>query len=286
MAPGRLLIAGCGYVGTALALLRIARGDDVFGLKRHPIQLPSGVVAVEADLAVPRSLDVLPPKLDTVVYCASPSGRDDATYRTAYVEGLGNLLSTLERTGQSPRRVILTTSTAVYAQSHGEWVDEDSPTEPEHFSGRRLLEAEALLAASPFPGVALRLGGIYGPRRTRLVERVRKGQAFIARGAPQYTNRIHRDDCAGVIDHLLELPEPDPLYVGVDDEPAEEGEVLRWLAGVLGAPEPQTAQRGQEPMRRSGSKRCRNQRLRSSGYAFRFPSYREGYTAVLSASGR
>ena len=284
MTPGRLLIAGCGYVGSALARLRLARGDDVFGLRRHPVDLPSGVVPIAADLAVPRSLDELPRELDTVVYSASPGGRDDATYRTAYVEGLGNLLTVLERQGQRPRCVVLTTSTGVYAQSRGEWVDEDSPTEPEHFSGRRLLEAEALLASGPFRGVALRLAGIYGPRRTRLIERVRKGQAVIARGGPRYTNRIHRDDCAGALDHLLELEDPAPCYIGVDHEPEDEAAVLRWLAGALGAPEPRVAARGEESERRGGNKRCRNARLVASGYRFRYPSYREGYAATLAES--
>lgn len=284
MSPGRLLIAGCGYVGSALALRRLARGDDVFGLRRHPVDLPSGVVPIAADLAVARSLADLPRDLDTVVYCASPAGRDDATYRTAYVEGLRTLLGVLESQGQTPRCVVLTTSTGVYAQSRGEWVDEDSPTEPEHFSGKRLLEAEGLLAAGPFRGVALRLAGIYGPRRTRLIDRVRKGQAAIARGGPRYTNRIHRDDCAGVIDHILELEDPAPCYVGVDDEPADEGVVLRWLAGALGAPEPRVAARGEETSRRSGNKRCRNARLVASGYRFQYPSFREGYAATLAGS--
>ena len=283
MKPGRLLIAGCGYVGSALAVRRLARGDEVFGVRRNPVGLPRGVVAIGADLAVARTLEELPRQLDAVVYCASPGGRDDATYRTAYVEGLGNLLGLLERRSERPRRVILTTSTAVYAQSRGEWVDEDSPTEPEHFSGRRLLEAEQLLAASPFPGVALRLAGIYGPRRTRLIDRVRAGHAVIARGAPRYTNRIHRDDCAGVIDHLLELEQADSCYVGVDDSPEDEAVVLRFLAGALGSPEPRVAERGEEvESRRGGNKRCRNTRLLESGYRFQYPSFREGYAAVLA----
>jgi len=282
MKPRRLLIAGCGYVGKALAVRRLARGDEVFGLRRHPLDLPRGVVPVEADLAVRRALADLPRELDAVVYCASPGGRDDATYRTAYVEGLRNLLGVLEEQGQRPDRVVLTTSTGVYAQSHGEWVDEDSPTEPDHFSGRRMLEAETLLAEGPFRGIALRLAGIYGPRRTRLIDRVRKGQAAIARGAPRYTNRIHRDDCAGVLDHLLELEAPADRYIGVDDQPEDEAVVLRFLAGAVGAPEPRVAGRGEELERRGGNKRCRNARLVQSGYEFAYPSYREGYAATLS----
>jgi len=278
-----ILIAGCGYVGSALARIRVAKGDAVIGLRRHPVDLPAGVVPISADLAVPRSLTDLPGPIDAVVYAASPAGRDDAFYRTTYVEGLRNLIGVLAKRDVPPRRLIFVSSTAVYGQRKGEWVDEASETTPEHWSGRRLLEAEALLLGSGLPAVVLRLGGIYGPRRTRLLEGVRQGRVSIARGAPQYTNRIHRDDCAGILDHLLDLDEPADCYLGVDHEPEEEGAVLTWLAGVLGAPPPQVvASDPRREPRRGGNKRCRNDRIVASGYTFRHPSYREGYTAVLA----
>src|SRR5688572_29162209 len=190
-----LLIAGCGYVGSALARARVARGDNVFGLRRNPVDMPSGVVPIAADLAVPRSLAELPAAIDVVVYAASPGGRDDAFYRTAYVEGLRNLIAALAKQGQAPRRTIFVSSTAVYGQSRGEWVDETSETAPEHFSGRRLLEAETLLRESGLPGVVLRLGGVYGPRRTRLIDEVRQGRGPARRSArhrPQRPRRLRR----------------------------------------------------------------------------------------------
>jgi len=279
-----LLIAGCGYVGSALARARVVRGDNVFGLKRNPVDMPSGVVPIAADLAVPRSLAELPAAIDVVVYAASPGGRDDAFYRTAYVEGLRNLIAALAKQGQAPRRTIFVSSTAVYGQSRGEWVDETSETTPEHFSGRRLLEAETLLRGSGLPGVVLRLGGIYGPRRTRLIDEVRQGRAAVARGGPHYTNRIHRDDCVGALDHLIDKPDPAECYLGVDSEPEDEAVVLRWLAGVLGASPPRVAGADQRRERRGGSKRCRNALLLASGYSFRYPGYRDGYTALLEES--
>jgi nucleoside-diphosphate-sugar epimerase len=277
-----ILIAGCGYVGSALARARVARGDAVFGLRRNPVDLPTGVTAIAADLAVPRTLAELPPGLDVVVYAASPGGRDDAFYRTTYVEGLRNLLAALKQQGQEPRRTIFVSSTAVYGQTRGEWVDETSETRPPHFSGQRLLEAETLLRESGLPGVVLRLGGIYGPRRTRLIDEVRQGRAAVSGNGPNYTNRIHRDDCVGALDHLIELADPADCYLGVDCEPEDEAVVMRWLAGVLGAAPPREAGADQRRARRSGNKRCRNTRLVASGYSFRYPGYRDGYAAVLS----
>ena len=200
----------------------------------------------------------------------------------AHVDGLANLLGALEARRRPPRRVLFTSSTSVFHQRDGSWVDETSPTEPSHHRGRVMLEAEARLARSRLCGVGLRLGGIYGPGRTRLVDSVRAGRAtWDPRGA-QYTNRIHRDDAAAALAHLARLAEPAPLYLGVDDEPAAREAVLRWLAGRLGAPEPR-AEPGAGAL--DAGKRCRNERLRKSGWAPGYPSYREGYAAMLEAAG-
>jgi nucleoside-diphosphate-sugar epimerase len=277
----RILIAGCGYVGTAVGLELVHEGHDVFGLRRKIAGLPLGIRPVEADLGLPSSLAELPRDLEYVLYLASPGGSDDALYRAAYVEGTRNLLRALERQHQSPRRILFASSTAVYAQDDGGWVDEGSPTQPTHFSGRRLLEAEGLLAESDFAATVVRFGGIYGPRRTRLVERVRTGRAVYPQDAPRYTNRIHRDDCAGVLRHLLGLTTADAVYLGVDCEPVDQKTLLQWLAGALGAPPPRPGG-GAGPEGPRNSKRCRNDRLLASGYRFRYPTFREGYAAVLA----
>ena len=280
----RVLIAGCGYAGAALGAMLDRDSHAVFGLRRRSGSLPLGVRPVEADLVIPATLRDLPPQLDFVFFMAAPAGRDDALYRTLYVDGLRNLIDALvEQKLQRPKRIFFTSSTSVYGQKDGEWVDESSPAEPPGFAGRRLLEAEALLHAGPFPATVVRFGGIYGPRRTGLVERVRTGRFAYPSGAPRYTNRIHRDDCAGVLRHLMQLPAPEGLYLGVDCEPASEATLYRWLAGVLGAPPPRpgTPDATSDP-ERAGSKRCSNRRLLASGYEFRYPTFREGYSAIFA----
>ena len=275
----KVLIAGCGYVGSALGAALVADGDVVWGLRRRVVSLPAGVQPIEADLAVAKTLRDLPAGLDFVVYAASPGGPDDALYRTAYVEGIGRLLEALDAQRQSPKRIFLLSSTSVYGQDRGEWVDETSETSPRDFRGRRILEAERLLTASHKPATVLRLGGIYGPQRIGMIEKVRSGRAVVAKGAPRYTNRIHRDDCAGALRHLMRIAAPESLYIGVDCEPVDDGAVLRWLAGALGAPEPRVESASEPPR---GNKRCRNDRLLASGYSFRYPTFREGYAALLA----
>jgi nucleoside-diphosphate-sugar epimerase len=279
-----VLIVGCGYVGTALGMRLAATGHIVWGLRRSAEGLPPGIRHVAADLTAPETLQELPRALDVVFYTAAPNGSDAAAYRAIYVDGLRHILEALVHQHQSPRRVLFTSSTAVYAQSDGEWVDETSPTEPRHFSGCRVLEGERLLLDGPFPATVLRLGGIYGPGRTSLIARVRQGLATCRGGPPLYTNRIHRDDCAGALHHLMTLPEPDALYIGVDHEPADQCVVLRWLADQLGAPPPSVeASSGADSRRHRTNKRCRNARLVASGYAFHYPTFRQGYAALLAA---
>ena len=287
----RILIAGCGDVGATLGQSLSAAEHEVWGLKRHPADLPPGIRPLAADLTDPATLNALPPALDSVVYSAAAAHFSEAGYQAAYVAGVQNLLDALRRTGQQPRRLLFTSSTSVYAQHQGEWVDEDSPAEAEGFSGRCIRAGEQRMWDSSWPAVAVRFGGIYGPGRTRLIESIRAGTATRPTGPPLYTNRIHRDDCARVLEHLLFLPEPALLYLAVDDDPAALGEVLSWLATQLGAPEPPLAANpslkpgagtGDSALRMRASKRCRNARLRASGFQFRYPSYRDGYATLLN----
>ena len=277
-----VLIAGCGYVGTVLGTRLTLEGHDVWGLRRHTDALPSSIRPFVADLTVPETLEALPPGLDVVFYTASADASDDDSYRAAYVEGLRNLLHALDNQRQPLRRVLFTSSTGVYAQSSGAWVDETSPTEPAEFSGIRVLEGERLLLGGLFPATVLRLGGIYGPGRTRLIDRVRRGLAVCTDGPPLYANRIHRDDCAGALQHLMNVDQPDQIYLGVDHEPAEQCEVLRWLAAQLGVSPPGVEPpSGSEVRRHQSNKRCSNAKLVALGYVFRYSSFRDGYMALL-----
>jgi nucleoside-diphosphate-sugar epimerase len=261
----------------------VGESHEVWGLRRNPRSLPAGIQPIAADLAHRSDLSELPDNLDVIFYLVSPTGSEDALYRRAYVEGPRTLIASLYEGGQQPH-IFFASSTAVYSQHDGEWIDETSETAPKHFSGQRVLEGEQLALQTPFPATVIRFGGIYGPQRTRLIDQVRSGRAVYSKDSPHYTNRIHRDDCAGVLQHLMQLKQPDSIYLGVDNEPTEQQVVLRWLAGAIGGPQPRAAEaritrKTGRPA--SGNKRCRNARLLGSGYTFRYPTFREGYRAVL-----
>lgn len=272
MMTDRILIAGCGDVGNALGARLLQEGDAVWGVRRRVDALAPGITPWPIDLLDPSTFGAPPAAFDVLVYTASADRRDEAAYRSIYVDGLRELLSTLRDARCPLRRVLFTSSTAVYGQSDGEWVDETSTTEPTGFNGRILLEAEAVVEQAPEVGINLRLSGIYGPGRTRLVKKVVSGEARATEG---WTNRIHVDDCAGALHHLIRLPDPEPLYLGTDDEPATTANVVTWMSQELGVEPPPPAETTRL------NKRCRNARLRQSGFDLEFPTFRDGYPAII-----
>ena len=279
-----VLIVGCGYVGAALGALLAGEGHLVRGMRRNPENLPESIQPLRADIHDRYLSDLLPEGLDYIFYTVASGGGGEAGYRAAYAQGPKNLIKALDLKGENPKRIFFTSSTAVYAQTDGRRVDEESPTQPAHYSGRILLEGERVLLESDHPATILRLSGIYGPGRTRLIDSVRAGRAEVLAGPPRFTNRIHRDDCAGALAHLMKMDAPDKIYIGVDDEPADRRNVLNWLADRLGAPHPREAGAAAEaPSARAASnKRCSNARLKSTGYRFLYPSYREGYAGMIT----
>lgn len=278
----RILIAGCGDIGSALGARLHADGHEVWGLRRSARALPAGIRALRADLTNLGALEVLPGGLDCAVYIATPDGYDDASYEAAYVSGPQNLITALLARSPGIARLIFVSSTSVYGQSNGAWVDEESETSPESFSGKRLLQGERLFLTNRPPGLVVRFGGIYGPGRNRLLQQVRDAGPC-QEEPPLYTNRIHRDDCVAVLRHLLGLHNPDRIYLAVDSDPSPQCVVMDWLATQLGVSAPPRATPGDN--RRRSNKRCRNARLLSTGYRFLYPGYREGYGAILRAMG-
>jgi nucleoside-diphosphate-sugar epimerase len=276
----RVLIAGCGYVGSALAARLAAAGAEVFGLRRRAAALPPGVVPVAADLADPAALRALPGPFDAVVYAAAPDRREESAYRAVYADGVARLVE-----ATAGARFVLVSSTTVYGQDDGAWVDETSLTEPSGFTGRIVLEGEACVLAGAALPLVLRCGGIYGPGRTRLLDAARAGSLTVSPAATRYTNRIHRDDVAGALAHLLRLAAPERLYLGVDAEPASEETVYRWLAARVGRPLPEPGPRDAGAVRSPSGKRCSSRRLLASGYRLLFPTFREGYGALADAGG-
>jgi nucleoside-diphosphate-sugar epimerase len=276
-----VLIAGCGDLGTEVGLRLAARGEHVVGWRRSADLLPDAIDGAGVDLT--QQLPTVPADTDVVVIATAASGRTEEAYRSAYVDSTRNVLDALARDGVHPRRILFVGSTAVYGDFDGGWVTEDSPAESTAPTARLIREAEQVLLDRCAQGIVLRLSGIYGPGRTRLIDQVREGGAVLP-AEPQWTNRIHRDDAAAAIVHLVsrDVADPAPVYLGSDEQPADLAEVLQFLAVELGLPEPP---RGEAASTRGGARRVDSTLLRSTGFAFSYPTFREGYRAVLEGKG-
>lgn len=270
-----VLIAGCGDLGTEAGLLFRSHGHPVIGVRRRSALLPAGFEGQSVDLRFERP--AVPDGLAAVVVALTAPSRTAEAYRETYVDGLRTVLAAITESGQSPR-LILVSSTAVYGVDDGSLVDEWTPTAATSPTSAVLLEAEGLAASAPLESCVLRLSGIYGPGRERLITQVRGGEARLT-AAPVFTNRIHRDDAARAIVHLaLRAAPPPPAVIGVDDGPAELNDVLRFVADETGMPAPPVGDRATSG---AGNRRMSNALLRSTGFAFTYPTYREGYAAVL-----
>lgn len=276
-----VVIAGCGDLGTEAGLRFLAGGHQVLGLRRSPEVLPAGFARLAIDLST--DVPALPADTSIVLLATSADGRNEAAYRSAYVDSTANMLQAIRRDCARPPRVVLVSSTAVHPVDDGGHVDEDSPLDPTAPTARLLVQAETTIReATDIEGVVLRLGGIYGPGRGRLIAQARDGGGT-PRAGMHFTNRIHRDDAAAAIVHLATMSAaPKPVYLGVDDCPADREEVLQFVAHRLGVDRPAAPDRTSQP---PTGKRCDNTRLRDSGFSFGFPTYREGYTAILAGSG-
>lgn len=280
----KILVAGCGYLGKNLGGRLAADGHEVWGLRRSLEGLKdverAGLRLIRADLGDPASLEGLP-DFDSIVLCQAPSRNTD-TYRSTYAEGTRNLLAAVgPRQG---RKTLLVSSTSVYAEASGGWVDETTPVDRgaggparARQDAQSLLEAESLVLAWPTRGCVLRLAGLYGPGRNRL-KRLKEGR-LEPDFTGTYTNRVHVDDAAAAARLVLERGVPGEIYIAADDAPSTQREFYEFLCPRLGLESP--AGPSGAAAEASAGKRCSNRKIRELGFTPRYPSFREGYEPLL-----
>lgn len=273
-----VLIVGCGYLGSALAGA-LADDHEVLTLRRSAG--PAG--SLQRDVSRPFELPGAP-RLDAVVYLVGADERTPDAYRRAYEDGPAELLAALARAGQQPRRILYASSTSTYGQADGERIDENSVTEPTDFSGRSVLAGERLLAAGPWPVTRVRFAGIYGPGRDSFVRGVIAGTLGLSDVNP-HTNRIHRDDCVGVLARLLALEVAPPVVLASDPAPTRRNEVVSWLAAQAGV-EPVRQVAPSSERRPAGDRRCHPAWLLANGYRYRHPDFRSGYAELVATARR
>lgn len=290
----RVAILGCGYVGLELGR-QLADDHDVVGVRRSAAGMDAieaaGFEGIQADVTDADDLASVP-DVDAVVFAASSGGRGADAARDVYVEGLRTVIESFGERATQPDRLVYTSSTGVYGDHDGAWVDEATAIEPTTAKTEVLAEAERVAretaAEHGIDGTVARFAGLYGPERYRL-DRYLEGP--VTEG---YLNMVHRADAAGAVRHLLteDLVRDDVVLV-VDDEPVEKWAFADWLAEQCGTVAPakrtKAARLASDDLSAAArrrirtSKRCSNDKLRSLGYQFAYPTYREGYQAPIDA---
>jgi len=279
----KVLVAGCGWLGTALARALLARGDRVLGVRSDPGRAealrPLGIEPLALDLAAPSAAAAIPGDVEAIVACQSAGADGVGPYRRAYLEATATLLAAGRRLPL--RALVYTGSTGLFGQRDGSTVDEASPPAPASPAAEVLVEAEGRVleaAGTGLPARVVRLSGLYGPGRTWMIDRVRSGQLALGPGDGAWLNSCHQEDAVAAVLAALDRGRSGAVYHATDAEPLRRREVVTLVAGRLGIPAPRAERAGAA----GPDRRIRGERTRQElGLTLRWPSLREGLDPFL-----
>lgn len=283
------LIVGCGYLGRVAGQLLIREGYRVLGTTRSPARTSElealGIEPIVADVLDPASLTALP-TAEYVLHCVGFDRKAGLPMRAVYVDGLRHVLDALAgRVG----RFVYASSTGVYGQSDGGWVDETSATEPVSAAGQVVKEAEKVVETfrrdRVLDAVTLRFSGLYGPGR--ILRRASLERGEVIPGDPDHwLNLIEIRDAAACVLAVLEHPAPvSTTYNASDDRPISRADFYRLVAHQLGLPEPRFESSQDESRgggRDASNKRVSNARIKAQlGVRLMYPDVTTGIPAAL-----
>jgi nucleoside-diphosphate-sugar epimerase len=286
----RLLIVGCGDIALR-ALPQLARNYEVFGLVRAAAQADRiaalGAIPLTGDLDNPATLAALAGVADLVLHLAPPGESGDRDQRSA------NLIAALST--RPPERLVYISTSGVYGDCGGAWVDEDRPLAPQTVRALRRVDAErSLLAWGKQSGVAvavLRVPGIYAAERLPLAQ-LKRASPVLRAADDVYTNHIHADDLAGICLAALERGAAGRVYNASDDSEIKMGDYFDLVADRARLPRPPRIARAAAEagaiaegllsfMRES--RRLTNTRMKAElGVRLRYPSVYEGVPPVVA----
>ncbi|MDI1299309.1 NAD-dependent epimerase/dehydratase family protein [Methylotenera sp.] len=273
----KVLIVGCGDLGGTVAKQLSAMDIQVTGVRRSDAAM-NGVKIIQADITDSASLEVLKSiQPDILIYCVAANGQTDEQYKANYVDGLCNVLAT-QSENKNLKHVFFVSSTRVYGQKNDALLDESIPAIASDFGGDRLLEAEALLNKLSCNTTVLRLSGIYGAGRLRMINLAKSPQNWPAQNS--WSNRIHKDDAAAFMVFLVQQAlASKPIatcYIVTDSKPSSQYEVLSWIANQM--------QMNSDVITPAieGGKRLSNHSMLSTGFQLQYPDFMAGYKALLA----
>jgi len=275
--PNSVLIVGCGFVG-----LPLARDFASSGWETHAITASEASMAklhgesfrvYAVDIRDKTRFRILARSdFDVVIHCASSGGGGAVDYEAVFLLGARNLMANLRYS-----HFIFTSSTSVYSQTDGSWVDETSPAIPLRETGQFLRKTEDLVLGTG--GAVARLAGLYGPGRCVPLQKLLDGKAIIEGNGERVMNMLHQLDAASTLRFLAET-QATGLFNAVDNQPVPELDWFRYVCDQLNKPVPQFGPRDLNRKRGWTSKRVSNRKLRSLGWDPLYPTFREGLATI------
>lgn len=281
------LVFGCGYLGSQVAQRWLHAGDHVYSITRNSTRAKElkslGLTPIVADITKPETMADLP-ETDTILFAVGMDRSKYSDIRSVYVDGLSNVLG---HVSNSPAQFIYVSSTGVYGDFGGQWIDETFPTMPDREGGKACLEAERLLTASGFGDRAtiLRFAGIYGPGRvpTRETIELKQWKKLSAKG---YLNLIHVDDGARIIEEISNQQPTGETFIVSDGRPPLRQSYYEFIAQHFGMNEIpwEQSETTAENSRSGSNKRVSNQKLVDRfGIEFKYGDYKAGLSQALDA---
>jgi nucleoside-diphosphate-sugar epimerase len=291
----RLLIVGFGDIAKR-AVGQLLRDFEVDALVRpahmgEASEFPE-VQLISADLDAPASLAVIRNSYTHIAHLAPPPATGSTDPRTVH------LLDALAAGSSPPQRIVYISTSGVYGNCHGAWVDEGRPVNPATDRARRRVDAEKRIAAFGLThgvrAVILRVPGIYAADRLPL-ERLHKSTPVLRPEDDVYTNHIHADDLAAIVVAALTHADAEGSYNACDDSALKMGEWFDLVADRAGLPRPPRVSRAEAAQRipapllsfMSESRRLTNARLKDHlKLKLRYPTVFDGVPADLTRAGR
>ncbi|MGY0398342.1 MAG: sugar nucleotide-binding protein [Ostreibacterium sp.] len=274
----KIYLAGCGKIGTRLGYCLQNDGHQVIGLKRTPKDL--GFSTLSIDLSNQLAVQALPKDAEVIIFMVTPPDYTEVDYKHVYDTILNNLID-FSKQHSAPPLFLLVSSTSLYGQQKGQWVNEDSTTKPRKFNGQWILQGEKNLRQQLSNSLCVRFSGIYATHRARLIKTALSGKP-IQQNPPLWTNRLHEDDCVNVLYFLIKQYQSkiplDKIYLVSDNTPVSSYDIIQFICQRMGKPHPKIST---ENISYQQNKRCDNTRIKRLGYRFIYPTYQIGYRAIL-----
>jgi nucleoside-diphosphate-sugar epimerase len=279
--PQKILLIGAGYFGKPTAYQLRKLGCQVSLWVKSPQSRDTlskeGFKTYAADVSEKNSWPTVSKNFDAVIFMPSTNGGDEHDYEKLYLRGMR--LAAEHFSGKT--KLLFISSTSVYPQQNGEWVDETSPTDNTSQKSTSLLAAERIALSQG--GTVIRLSGIYGPGRSAMFKRLAQRRPLSIHDANRWLNHIHRDDAVSAIIHMLAQPAGHTINA-TDSLPVTRIELYHWLAAHTGLPELPLSNEREPRKRGNTNKRVSNKKLLSLGWTPAYPTYKQGYEHILSSS--